>query len=539
MSCAAKQRYWRSAERISVFINQPSTSSKTADVVAENRSRMKGRWLTNKQHPMFRTLRIREVLAISVSLALYASLLPKKLHAQRTPTSSENNEASAESTETSAARAHTEVSVVGKSAVKKVKESAYNVAAVDAKALHNTTLDLSQALDRVSGVRIRQDGGVGSSTNLMLNGFTGQHVKFFLDGVPMEGFGSSFQINNIPINMADRIEIYKGVVPIDFGSDALGGAINIVTSKRQSSFLDASASYGSFGTIKSYVNARYTSKSGLTVNLNAFQNYSDNDYQVDGKVLDLDTNIFRSGTQRVRRFHDKYHNETLIAKAGVVGKSYADRLLLGVVVGQEYQQIQHGADMSFVYGKRYRTANTLMPTLLYQKRLRDRELVVDQFSGTVLSEQRYPLAVLLADLSLRVHAGRIGLVWAVMLAAPSLNILFFLYSGLAITKKRWTTRTANKYGASEAKYILLVGSENGSTLRFANAVHTQLLAHQQLSYLAELNHYGVFPQASHVVVFTSTHGLGDAPSNAKQLAALVAQHPQSHEVQISIVGFGS
>jgi len=90
-----------------------------------------------------------------------------------------------------------------------------------------------------------------------------------LDGVPMEGFGSSFQINNIPINMAERIEIYKEVVPIDFGSDALGGAINIVTSKRRSSFLDASASYGSFGTVKSYVNAGYTSKSGFTVDLNA------------------------------------------------------------------------------------------------------------------------------------------------------------------------------------------------------------------------------------------------------------------------------
>src|SRR5690606_13972396 len=84
-----------------------------------------------------------------------------------------------------------EVVIAGKSALQEVNESAFNVVAVDAKALHNSTLDLSQALDRVSGVRIRQNGGVGSGTSLTLNGFSGRHVKFFIDGIPMEGFGSA------------------------------------------------------------------------------------------------------------------------------------------------------------------------------------------------------------------------------------------------------------------------------------------------------------------------------------------------------------
>ena len=42
--------------------------------------------------------------------------------------------------------------------------------------------------------------------------------------------GSSFSLNNIPVSFADRIEVYKGVVPVGFGTDAIGGVINIAVS---------------------------------------------------------------------------------------------------------------------------------------------------------------------------------------------------------------------------------------------------------------------------------------------------------------------
>ena len=77
-----------------------------------------------------------------------------------------------------------EVVVEAKSPVQRVKESAYNVVAIDAKALQNTTLDLAHAMEKVSGVKIRESGGLGSTTQFSLNGFTGRHVKFFMDGVP-------------------------------------------------------------------------------------------------------------------------------------------------------------------------------------------------------------------------------------------------------------------------------------------------------------------------------------------------------------------
>jgi outer membrane receptor protein involved in Fe transport len=259
------------------------------------------------------------------------------------------------------------VNVIGRTKAQEVNRQAFNVTAIDATKLYNTTLDISGALDRVAGVRVRESGGVGSNFNVSLNGFSGRHIRYFIDGIPMDNFGSSFQINNIPINVAERVEVYKGVVPMWLGSDALGGAINIVTGNRNRNYVDASYSYGSFNTHRSVVNAAATSKSGLTVQVSAFQNYSDNDYKIGIRTL-LQNNMQadrRSAT--VRRFHDVYHNETLISNVGFVGKSWADNLLLGMTLGQNYKEMQNAATPLAVYGQLHRRGNIVMPSLKYKK----------------------------------------------------------------------------------------------------------------------------------------------------------------------------
>ena len=258
------------------------------------------------------------------------------------------------------------VTVVGRTDVQEINRQSFNVTAVDAKQLYNSTLDLSSALDRVSGVRVRESGGVGSNFNLSLNGFSGNRIRYFIDGVPMDNFGSSFQINNIPINTAERLEVYKGVVPIWLGSDALGGAINIVTGDRNRNYVDASYSIGSFNTHRSVVNAAITSKGGFTVRLNAFQNYSDNNYKVTVDAADIYTGAYKPNAV-VRRFHDTYHNETVIASVGVVGKKFADQLLFGITLGKNYKELQTGARMVAVFGGWHRTGTIVMPTLKYRK----------------------------------------------------------------------------------------------------------------------------------------------------------------------------
>ncbi len=262
-----------------------------------------------------------------------------------------------------------EVTVVS-TGVSRLKRSAFNAVAVDTKELQNTTKNLSDALAKAPGMKLRESGGVGSDMQLMLDGFSGKHVKVFIDGVPQEGVGSSFGLNNIPVNFADRIEVYKGVVPVGFGTDAIGGVINIVTNKkRRRWFLDASYSYGSFNTHKSNVNFGQTFKNGFTYEINAFQNYSDNDYHIEAPVEDFETGrIDRDKKVRVKRFNDTYHNEAIVGKVGVVDKKWADRLMLGFTYSNMYQDIQTGVRQDIVYGQKHRKGHSLMPSLEYYKR---------------------------------------------------------------------------------------------------------------------------------------------------------------------------
>lgn len=262
-----------------------------------------------------------------------------------------------------------EVTVTGKSLVQQVRDKAYNVAVVDAKALHHTSLDLAHALDRSSGIRVRESGGVGSQMDFSINGFRGNQVRVFMDGIPMDNLGSAFQLNNIPAGLAERIEVYKGVVPIGLGSDALGGAVNIITNSYAKNHLDLSYSYGSFNTHRTIVNAIYVAaKSGFTIQLNAFQNYSDNNYKMMGiDVADINTGAYHRN-QTVERFHDMYHNETAIINVGVVNKPYADQLLIGATLGQNYREIQTGARVTGVFGDWHRKGNIVMPSLKYIKK---------------------------------------------------------------------------------------------------------------------------------------------------------------------------
>lgn len=259
-----------------------------------------------------------------------------------------------------------EVRVTGKTTIRRVKEQAFNINVIDAKQLYNTSADLHHALNRSTGVRIREDGGLGSNFNFSLNGFTGRQVKFFIDGLPMDNFGSSLTLNNFPTTMANHIEIYKGVLPVSLGADALGGAINIVT-RTDANYLDVSYGYGSFNTHKAGLNGAYTdSKTGFTVRANAFYNFSDNNYKVTVFPIDLSTGI-KGPEQQVERFHDTYSSTGAQIDVGLTGRSFADHILIGALVAGNHKDIQTGVTMEQVFGARTSQSNSIIPTLKYKK----------------------------------------------------------------------------------------------------------------------------------------------------------------------------
>lgn len=179
------------------------------------------------------------------------------------------------------------------------------------------------------------------------------------------------------------------------------------------------------------------------------------------------------------------------------------------------------------------------PDEFFILKLRDRELTINQLNGSLHKEVKYPFTALAEQFSLDLHTGKTNIIWAIILGLASLNIVFFIYTGFAITFKRRRTKIKNKYKPEEAEIVILFGTENGSTLFFANQIHKQLLADGQKSLLLGMNQYQCFPKAKHLLVFTSTYGLGTAPSNALQFEHKLNSHPQEQDVQFSVLGFGS
>ena len=66
----------------------------------------------------------------------------------------------------------------------------------------------------------------------------------FLDSVPLELAGYPFGVWNVPVNLVRGVEVYRGVVPVRFGTDALGGALNLVSDNRPVTNLAASYQVG-------------------------------------------------------------------------------------------------------------------------------------------------------------------------------------------------------------------------------------------------------------------------------------------------------
>ena len=264
------------------------------------------------------------------------------------------------------------IAVKGQTKTTALKESGFSANGIETKLFLNTTTDLNQLLNRSTGVKVREQGGMGSDFNFSLNGLSGKQIRFFLDGVPMESFGSAMGLNNIPVNLAERIEVYKGVVPVELGADALGGAVNIITDQHTKQFLDASISYGSFNTSRAALAGRFTDqKTGLRININAFNNYSDNDYLMRNnpkynaaiKVTEGDQVILKDA----RRFHSAFRSSMGQADVGLVDKKWADILSLSFTYSNLYKEVQTGVNQDKVYGQVNNREQFFMPALKYKK----------------------------------------------------------------------------------------------------------------------------------------------------------------------------
>ena len=109
--------------------------------------------------------------------------------------------------------------------------------------------DLSELLRQVPGVDVVRTGPLGGQTSIFMRGTNSNHVLVLVDGVRVASpIRSSFNFENLPLAMVERIEILRGPRATLYGSDAIGGVIHITT--RQDAGSGARVSAGSFATIR-------------------------------------------------------------------------------------------------------------------------------------------------------------------------------------------------------------------------------------------------------------------------------------------------
>ncbi len=261
-----------------------------------------------------------------------------------------------------------EVLVVAPNYAQQTQEGVYNAKSLNVRPYAASNSNLNQLMSYTSGVRIREDGGVGSSFDLSLSGLGGNAIRYFIDGVPLTSLGSGANIANLPINIVDRVEIYKGVVPPELGLDALGGAVNIVTRKEGKNFLDVALNGGSFHTYGADVSGEYRhANSGFTLRGNGSYTNSRNNYMMKGvEVWNAAKNEYEIGDYR--RFHDGYQSISGEALIGFTQTKWADEVLMGVYYSQSKSEIQTGFSQQLVIGAAERHHDALRFSFNYSKR---------------------------------------------------------------------------------------------------------------------------------------------------------------------------
>jgi len=245
----------------------------------------------------------------------------------------------------------------------RLQQSAEAVTVVDTKKAKQQTADMGELLARTQGVAVRRYGGLGSSARISMNGLYDDQIRLFLDGVPLEFSGYPFGIENVPVNLVERIEVYRGVVPVRFGADALGGAINLVSDQGHRNQLAASYQVGSFGTHRLSVNGQYRARvSGLFASGAAFVDQAQNNYPIDVQVAD-ETGRLSAAT--VKRFHDAYSAAGGTLEVGIADRPWAKRLSLRGFASGYGKELQNNLVMTVPYGEVHYGETVLGSTASY------------------------------------------------------------------------------------------------------------------------------------------------------------------------------
>ena len=249
-----------------------------------------------------------------------------------------------------------------------MRSSLYSPEVIDSKMLEGLSKTAIEAIQLSTGVRIQQQGGIGSHVNINLNGIDGKDVKIFIDEIPLDMLGSAFEMQNLSLSMIERLEVYKGLIPVRFGSDALGGVINIVTKNGEKDFITLGYSLGSWNTHEINLNAsaKLPKEERIFVGFDALYRHSDNDYWMDEVDVVID-DLYNTEKGAARRFNDAYDFVLSRLKLGAKDLSWADKIELNSFFSYGRKEWQHGLIAIQPWGEAFSLDKTTGTILNWKK----------------------------------------------------------------------------------------------------------------------------------------------------------------------------
>jgi len=259
------------------------------------------------------------------------------------------------------------VVVTGKSESQLKLEQPIQVESIRLKLVQSKIRDFSDALVTLPGVRVQSSGSLGDNANISLNGLSGQAVRTYVDGLPFEFLYPSLSITNVPMVNIRRLDVYKGVVPVDIGTDAMAGAINIVSDYRVQNYAEGFFSFGSFNTHQAGLNAAIKLNDNVAIQVNGAYNYSDNNYKIDAQIVEDNGRITE---KEVERFHDAY--ELAYANASVVfsDTKLFDYAKFNVSYSDYFKEVNNNVTISVIpWGEYEYSGDIAVSSFLFEKEI--------------------------------------------------------------------------------------------------------------------------------------------------------------------------
>ena len=165
---------------------------------------------------------------------------------------------------------------------------------------------LPDVLEQVPGLNVVQTGGVGGQTSVFMRGTNANHTKVFVDGIDVSdpsSPGGTFDFGQFPAQDIQRVEILRGPQSGLYGSDAIGGVINVITKSGSGpAQFTAGAEAGSFDT--------FNQNAGVSGSLDGFHYTANVEHLHSGETPVTPLDLLAPGERRIDDYYDNVTGST-------------------------------------------------------------------------------------------------------------------------------------------------------------------------------------------------------------------------------------